>query len=157
MKQEHRLVAECYRYLAPFIRTDKDIFLCLDGQAAVTAVNQGRLIDTGLPDMLFTLIGSESDIRVEAKIIDESGKILLMQSQLLAWKTAGTSNLKPHFWISGNIPFNSFSIWRHEDILPVLDKSKAKSKTVHVAAPQSRKTFNTIPELALNIIRIAKQ
>ena len=68
MKQEHRLVAEVYRYLAPFIDTTKDIYLGLDGQAALTASTAGRFVDPNLPDLWFTLLGRPVPCRIEAKL-----------------------------------------------------------------------------------------
>ena len=83
MKQEHRLVAELYRFVAPFIDTKKDIFVSVDGgQAASRATKAGRFVDAALPDLWFTLIGADNRTLVEAKIIENEGKALLMQSQL---------------------------------------------------------------------------
>ncbi len=67
MKQEHRLVAELYRFIGPFINTTKDIYVSLDGQAADTAVLAGRFKDAALPDLWFTLVGATAPTLIEAK------------------------------------------------------------------------------------------
>lgn len=51
MKQEHRLVAEVYRWLAPFVGATQDVYLSPDGQAAKTAVAAGRFVDSDIPDL----------------------------------------------------------------------------------------------------------
>lgn len=94
MKQEHRLVAEVYRFLAPFIDASKDIYLCLDGQAAKTAVTAGRFSDPDIPDMWFTLVGSDRPFRMEAKILDGNAATL-MSSQIRAWRSGGSSKYPP--------------------------------------------------------------
>src|SRR5438552_11675650 len=58
MKQEHRFVADLYRYIAPFIDTAEPIFLSLDGEAAKKGVSEKHFGDAGIPDMWFTLVGA---------------------------------------------------------------------------------------------------
>lgn len=153
MKQEHRLVAEIYRFVAPFIDTTKEIYLSLDGQAAKTAVGAGRFTDSDIPDLWFTFVGSESPTRIEAKILDK-GAALLMQSQILAWRSKGTGSYKPESWIAANREFNQFYFWHHSAFVPSLDRCGATRKTHTLSAPKERLAFSSIPELALHILRV---
>jgi hypothetical protein len=155
MKQEHRLVAELYRFIAPYIDTTKDIYVSLDGQAADTAVVAGRFKDAAIPDLWFSLVGAASPTRIEAKIIEDNGGALLMQSRLSAWRTAGAGAYKPQFWVASNRSFNKFYFWTHGEFLPSLDNSKAQSNTLTLRPPESRREFNHISELALHVLRKA--
>lgn len=155
MKQEHRLVAELYRFVAPFIDTTKDIFVSLDGQAASTAVKAGRFTDPALPDLWFTLLGATKKTLVEAKIIENEGKALLMQSQLAAWRTSGSGAYKPEFWVASNRSFDNFYFWKHSDFLPILDQSKARTNTLTLHPPAARIEFASISVLALHLLREA--
>jgi hypothetical protein len=152
MKQEQRLVAELYRYLAPFISLEKDIYLSLDGQAAKTAVAKGRFTDAEIPDLWFTLIGSSAPTRLEAKILC-SGKALLMQSQIRAWRSSGTSSYRPNGWVAANRDFDQFYYWRHDTFVETLDRCTASQKTHNLAAPKVRLAFPTVAELALHVLR----
>lgn len=153
MKQEHRLVAEVYRFLAPFVDTEKDVYVSLDGQAADTGVTEGRFTDSTIPDLWFTLVGATAPTLIEAKIVDENGGMLLMQSQLAAWRTLGRGSHKPHFWIAANRPFKKFYFWRHDAFLPTLDRSKAKGVTLTLRPPTARVEFAGCSELALHVLR----
>ena len=155
MKQEHRLVAEIYRFIAPFIDTTREIYLSLDGQAAKTAVGAGRFTDPDIPDLWFTLVDSKEPIRLEAKILDK-GVALLMQSQILAWRTTGVGAYKPISWVAANREFNEFYYWPHAAFVPTLDLCSAARKTHELAAPKDRLVFNSIPGLALHILRGAQ-
>ncbi len=155
MKQENRLVAELYRYLAPFIDTKKDIYICLDGQAAETGVSNGTLIDSVLPDMFFHFVGQTHPTLMEAKIIEESGNALLMQSQLSSWRSTGTGKYKPKYWFASNRSFTEFYLWTHEEFLPILNNSKALGKTLTLKSPVSKLKFTNIIELAIYIIKNA--
>jgi len=152
VKQEHRLVAEIYRYIAPFIETTKEIYLSLDGQAARTAVGAGRFTDPDIPDLWFTLIGAEQPTRIEAKILDK-GAALLMQSQILAWRGCGLGSYKPQYWVAANREFNEFYFWPHSAFVPSLDSCGARRKTHTLAAPKDRLVFSSIPELVLHLLR----
>ena len=155
MKQEHRLVAELYRYLAPFIDVNRDIYLSLDGQAAKTAVAAGRFEDSGIPDLWFTLLGQEDPVRIEAKVIENEGGALLMRSQLVAWRTAGTGSYKPRYWVAANRSFNEFYFWSHQEFLPSLDSSAATANTLILRPPRTRISFPSVPQLALHVLREA--
>lgn len=152
MKQEHRLVAEIYRFVAPFIDTTKEIYLSLDGQAARTAVGAGRFADPDIPDLWFTLVGACEPTRIEAKILD-NGAALLMQSQILAWRSAGPGAYKPEAWVAANREFTEFYYWPHSSFVPSLDRCSAARNTHKLVAPKDRSIFTTIPELALQILR----
>jgi len=152
MKQEQRLVAEIYRYLAPFIDTAREIYVSLDGQAARTAVGAGRFTDPDIPDLWFTLMGSADPIRLEAKVLDQ-GVALLMQSQILAWRSSGPGAYKPQAWVASNREFSEFYYWTHETFLLSLDKCSAARKTHTLVAPRRRLVFSNMPELVLHILR----
>ncbi|RDI99294.1 hypothetical protein DVT68_00040 [Dyella solisilvae] len=154
MKQEHRLVAEIYRYLAPFIDTSHDLYLSLDGQAATSAVKAGHFVDADIPDMWFTLVGATLPIRIEAKVLD-GNRAMLMQSQLAAWRSSGGGAYKPEFWVAANREFKTFYFWHHADFLPSLDQSAATGATLTLAAPKAKLSFATVPELALHLLRVA--
>jgi len=156
MKQEHRLVAEIYRFVAPFIDTTKEIYLSLDGQAAKTAVGKGRFTDPDIPDLWFTLVGSGFTTRIEAKILD-NGSALLMQSQILAWRSFGSGSYKPVAWVAANREFTEFYYWPHSAFLPSLDRCAAARKTHTLAAPKDRLVFPSIPELALHVLRASSE
>jgi hypothetical protein len=153
MKQEHRLVAELYRFIAPFIDTTKDIFVSLDGQAASTATKAGRFADAALPDLWFTFLGAGTRTLIEAKIIENEGKALLMQSQLAAWRSSGSGAYKPKYWVAANRSFDRFYFWKHEQFLSILDKSNAKTNTLTLYPPPERVEFLSIPQLALHLLR----
>jgi hypothetical protein len=152
MKQEQRLVAEVYRYLAPFIDTSRDIYLSLDGQAALVGVGQGRFVDGTIPDLWFTLIGRANPTLIEAKAFDAKGRVLLMQSQLQAWRTSGAGGHRPSYWIGVSNSFDTFFLWKHSDFLLALDNSQNKQDTVTLAPPPQRQEFGTINQLALAIL-----
>lgn len=154
MKQEHRLVAEVYRYLAPFIDTTREIYLSLDGQAAKTAVGTGRFTDPDIPDLWFTLVGASQPSRIEAKILDK-GAALLMRSQIVAWRSAGSGAYKPDAWVAADREFREFYFWPHAVFAPSLSRCSANRKTHVLAAPKDRVAFNSIPELVLYLLRWA--
>jgi hypothetical protein len=152
MKQEHRLVAEVYRYLAPFIDAQRDIYLSLDGQAARTAVGAGRFTDPDIPDLWYTLVGEIAPSRIEAKILD-NGAALLMRSQILAWRSSGPGAYKPQAWVAANREFREFYYWPHSSFVPSLDRCSANRQTHILAAPKDRVVFGSIPELVLYLLR----
>lgn len=152
MKQEQRLVAELYRYLAPFIDTTQEIYLSLDGQAARTAVRAGRFADPDIPDLWFTLLGNAAPTRIEAKVLDK-GSALLMQSQVLAWRTDGCGAYKPEAWVATNRKFSEFYYWPHAAFLPSLDHCSAARKSHVLSTPKGRLAFPSVPQLALHILR----
>lgn len=155
MKQEHKLVAELYRYIAPFINTENDVYISLDGQAAMVGVNNGAFMDSTVPDLWFTFVGSITPTLVEAKTIDTNGRTLLMQSQLQAWRTNGSGAHKPMFWVAVNREFNHFYFWKHDDFLARLDNTRAAGNTVTLLPPEEREEFTSLSALALYLLRQA--
>jgi hypothetical protein len=153
MKQEHKLVAELYRYLAPFINTEHEIYISLDGQAAITGVGKGTFVDSVVPDLWFTLLAAAEPTLVEAKTIDTNGRLLLMRSQLQAWRGVGAGAHKPAFWVATNRAFDKFYFWSHAEFLPILDKTKATANTVTLLPPKNRREFISVSALALHILR----
>jgi hypothetical protein len=155
MKQEHRLVAEIYRFVAPFIDTTKEIYLSLDGQAAKTAAGAGRFTDPDIPDLWFTLVGASAPTRMEAKILDK-GAALLMQSQICAWRSTGSGSYKPSGWVAANREFTEFYYWPHSAFVSSLDRCAAARKTHTLSAPKDRLAFSSIAELALHVLRVGE-
>ncbi len=136
MKQEHRLVAEVYRWLAPFVDTQHDIYISPDGQAAKTAVAAGRFKDPDIPDLWFTLVGSHTPTYIEAKVVDDDGTVLVMQSQITAWRnTGGTGMYKPHYWVATNRSFKKFYFWHHADFATL--HSTASQNNIPLRPPAS--------------------
>jgi hypothetical protein len=153
MKQEHRLVAELYRFVAPFVDTTRDVYISPDGQAVRTAVAAGRFTDAGLPDLWFTIIGQRDPLLVEAKVLEDD-QVRLMQSQLLAWKSAGASAYKPRFWVAVDRTFKEFYFWSHADFLPVLDACTSTRDAPYIRPPGMQK-FDSVSALALHVLREA--
>ena len=157
MKQEQRLVAELYRYIAPFLDISKDVFVSLDGQAALLGVKAGRFADGTLPDLWFTLIGNRSPSCVEAKALSATGKVLLMHSQVQAWKSSGHGRHKPDFWVAVSNSFDAFFLWEHADFAPALERSQNRQDTVSLSLPPARRKFGTVIELALAVLERAQR
>ena len=153
MKQEHKLVAELYRPLAPFINIDRDFFVSLDGQAALSGVRNGTFSDSTVPDLWFTFVESTEPTLIEAKTIDANARALLMQSQLQAWRSNGNGSHRPIYWVATNRAFDKFFFWSHGEFLPILDTTTAKAKTVTLLPPQSRNEFSSVNALALHVLR----
>ena len=153
MKQEIRFVAEVYRYLRPFIDSSKEVYLCLDGQAAERGVQEGLFTDATIPDLWFTLIGDEAPTRIEAKVIGRNGRLLVMQSQLQAWRTGGHGRHLPHSWIACNESFTRYFIWTHEDFRERMDATNATGLTVSLLPPTILQEYANIEELALYLLR----
>jgi hypothetical protein len=154
MKQEQKLVAELYRYLAPFIDTEQKVYISLDGQAARTAVGKGTFSDGTIPDLWFTLLGKETATLVEAKTVNAKDKSLLMQTQIRAWRHKGTGAHVPQYWVATNRDFDNFYFWKHEDFLPILNRTKAKGNA-DLSMPTCRMEFRSIAALALHVLRAA--
>lgn len=157
MKQEQRLVAELYRYIAPFIDASKDVYVSLDGQAALLGVQANRFLDGTIPDLWFTLTGNTHSSHIEAKALSPKNKVLLMQSQLRAWCASGPGRHKPHFWVATSNAFDRFYIWEQSDFANILERSKNKQKTVSVSMPSKNRSFTSVVELALAVLQRAQQ
>jgi hypothetical protein len=154
MKQEHRLVAEIYRFLAPFIDASENIYLCLDGQAARTGVAAGHFSDPDVPDMWFTLVGAAQPFRLEAKILDGNAATL-MSSQVRAWRSNGSSNYSPDAWVAASRKFDKFFFWPHSAFTSQLDKCSATQSSHKLATPKDKLMFSSLPELSLHILRVS--
>lgn len=154
MKQEHRFVAELYRYLSPFIDSNKPIYLSLDGIAASKGVQEKLFKDADVPDLWFYLIGASTVTQIEAKVVDHRGRVTLGQRQLNAWRTGGRGKHKPSAWIATDINFKLFYYWEHNHFLPALDACRSKQQYVHLRAPTNVFSCNDIRKLALRILRV---
>ena len=80
---------------------------------------------------------------------------LLMQSQLIAWRSNGVGAYKPNLWIAANRAFNEFYCWPHQDFLSSLDGSKATGNTLSLRPPSGKLEFGSISELVLHVLRVA--
>ena len=154
MKQEQRLVAEVYRFLAPFVDTAKNVYVSLDGQAAEMGVQGGLFEHPTIPDLWFTFVGAGAPTLLEAKIVDD-GRVLVMQSQLQAWRSTGGGAHRPHAWIAASRGLDTFYYWTHADFVGRLDGTRAGTPTVLLRVPDQRTEFGHASELALHIIRNA--
>src|SRR4051794_15694829 len=106
MRQEHRFVAELYRYLAPFIDTSADVYLSLDGIAARRGVSSKKFDDADVPDLWFTLVGHTQPVLLEAKIVDDKRRVTVNRNQLMAWRSNGRGGHRPTAWVATNEAFN---------------------------------------------------
>src|SRR5438874_7438498 len=103
MKQENRFVAQLFHFLAPFVDTEHDLFICVDGAAAArhSGAEGSRFIDSNLPDLWLTFCGHTAPTGIEAKVV-EKNSISVRQAQLKAWCTNGTGAYQPTFWVATN-------------------------------------------------------
>lgn len=152
MKQEHRFVADLYRYIAPFIDTAEPIFLSLDGEAAKKGVSEKHFGDAGIPDMWFTLVGATMPTLIEAKIV-EGKKVTLSQSQLCAWRGRGPGAHKPCAWVAANDSFEKYFCWRHDDFVSLLDTCTSERKYPQIRIPSNAQEFADIRLVALALLR----
>jgi hypothetical protein len=155
MNQEHRLVAELYRFVAPFTDTTCPIYLSLDGQAALRGVQQGHFADAIIPDIWISLLGRDRPMLIEAKTIRADGRVSLMQSQLQAWRGTGVQFHQPDYWVAVNEQFDQFLFWTHSDFLPALNSTHAQRRMVQFRPPAQALRFRRVSELALHILRMA--
>ncbi|HZT60273.1 MAG TPA: hypothetical protein VFA21_16840 [Pyrinomonadaceae bacterium] len=154
MKQESRFVAELYRYLSPFIDTDKELYLSLDGMTARKGVSNSKFVDPDVPDLWFTLIGSTRLILLEAKILHANESIPVNPNQLAAWCSLGPGKHKPTAWVAANEKLTTFFYWTHADFLPRLDAGNV-SKSPTFKLPDERIEFPDVRQLALHVLRYA--
>ena len=152
MKQEHRLVAEIYRFLAPFVDTSKPIYLSLDGQAAQIGVRNKLFTDPTVPDLWFSFINEPNHTLIEAKIVDDN-RVLLMKSQIRAWCSDGSGAHKPNFWVAASRSFQVFYFWKHSDFVHYLDATKSNTATTKIRLPARFLEFKSIAAVAHHIIR----
>jgi hypothetical protein len=152
VRQEHRFVADLYRYLAPFIDTTRPIYLSLDGEAAKKGVTEQIFGDADVPDLWFTLVGEDEPVLIEAKITD--GKcVTIGRGQLISWRSNGTGRHKPAAWVAANHSLDRFYFWRHEEFLTILDACTSQRKYPKVRMPASAKAFDDLRLLALELLR----
>jgi hypothetical protein len=157
MKQEYGFVAKLYRYLAPFIDERKDIYLILDGEAAMRGVVEKRFEDSVVPDLWFTLIGDKDETLIEAKIIGKDRRVTINQGQLNAWKSGGSGNHQPSTWVAASLDLQKFYYWRHDVFCRErLDECDSEGKYPKILPPDEKVEFDDIRELALHIIRKAR-
>ena len=83
------------------------------------------------------------------------GRVLVMQSQLTAWRSGGTGTHPPHAWIAADRSFETFYYWSHAAFLPRFDGTRATTPTLQLRLPEARTEFHHVNELALHIIRNA--
>jgi len=160
MKQENRFVAQLFHFLAPFVETSKDLFICVDGGAAQHHSGQdgSALLDPDVPDLWFSLVGKESPIGVEAKVL-EGNSISVRQGQLQAWKAGGRGAYQPSFWVATNRDLTEFYCWRHSAMRDRLSESKSRVDNVKISMAKCRPAHRTtsLAELALYILTESNQ
>lgn len=113
MRQEHRFCAEVYHRLHGQIDQKRRVLFCLDGAAAREAAKTGEVECPTMPDLCFTFLGAEAELRIEAKII-ERRRVKLGADQRTAWWTDGTGLAMPHLWIAADESLSCFWMWEHE-------------------------------------------
>src|SRR5438270_2454272 len=113
MKQEHRFVADLYRYLAPFVDREKTIYVSLDGEAAKKGVSEKLFNDSDVPDLWFHFVGCGSTVLLEAKILNINGAITIGRGQMTAWKSNGCGQHKPSGWVAADQKLKKFYYWPH--------------------------------------------
>lgn len=155
MKQEHRFVADLYRYLAPFIDPDKAIFVSLDGEAAKKGVSEKKFIDSDVPDLWFHFVGRASAVLLEAKILNVNDTITVTRGQITGWRSAGAGQHKPSAWIASDQDLKKFYFWSHSSFQCRLDDCQSKQKYPKIKLPEEHVEFDDIRSLALHIIRQA--
>jgi hypothetical protein len=150
-KREHQFVAEIYRHLAPFIDSDKGVYLSLDGEAAKQGVRQGIFQDACVPDLWFTFVGALHPTLMEAKILS-GNQIKLQREQLVRWRSNGAGLHKPQGWIAADQTLGSFYYWDHALLCTRLDASNGTTPQILITPPRMD-PFDDIRKLALHIIR----
>jgi hypothetical protein len=155
MRQEHRFVADLYRYLAPFIDPDKPIYLSLDGEAAKKGVREKVFDDGDVPDLWFTLVGNPTETLLEAKTLSETNRITLGGRQLAAWRSSGEGKHRPWAWVAASIDLRQLYFWEHEAFLESLDDCRSNAANCEFRLPETHVAFRDIRALALHILRNA--
>jgi hypothetical protein len=156
MRQEHRFVADLYRYLAPFIDPYKPIYLSLDGEAAKKGVKEEFFEDRDVPDLWFTLLGNQTETLLEAKTLFSPNSIKLGQRQLTAWRSNGPGKHRPWAWVAASSDLKQLSFWRHEAFLGKLDRCRSNADYPDIRLPDDKVAFTDIRALALHILREAR-
>lgn len=155
MKQEHRFVAELYRYLAPFVDTTHDIFLSLDGIAAMGGVDSGVFADVAVPDIWVRFVGKNSTTLLEAKVLNDNKTVTLVRGQLAAWRSNGNGKHAPAAWVATDRTINNFYYWTHANFLANLNRSRSQGRYPKIRIPDTVNHFTDIRELALHILNVA--
>jgi len=155
MKQENRFVAQLFHYLAPFVDLNKNLFICVDGEAARNhaGTSPSAPEDRDVPDLWFSLLGQDSPIGIEAKVI-EGNSISVRQGQLRAWRTDGGGKHKPTFWVATNPELTNFYCWHQADMQRRLDASKSSVENVKLSLADTRPAYqaDSVAKLALFIL-----
>ena len=152
MKQEHRFVADLYRYLSPFIDTSKELYLSLDGIAARRGVADKTFADADVPDLWFTIAGTARLILLEAKVLNRNRTVTVNRGQLSAWRTRGAGQHKPTAWVAADETLQTFYYWNHADFLPRLDRTTATSRYPKLRMPDNCIEFSEVRQLALQVL-----
>jgi len=155
MKQENRLVAQLFHYLAPFVDLERDLFICIDGNAArKNATGQdARLEDPNVPDLWLAFCGDAGFTGIEAKILD-GYSVSIRQGQLRAWRSDGTGAYKPRFWVATNTDFTEFFCWHHSTLTPRLNDTESNAPDVKLSLADypAEHRSHSIEELALYVL-----
>ena len=114
MRQEHLFCAEVYHRLHSMIDQSKRVLFCLDGAAAKGAAMRQEIECATMPDLCFTFVGGDGELRLEAKII-ENRRVKIGRDQRNAWCYGGTGKAFPHLWIGANECMDQFWMWSHDE------------------------------------------
>jgi hypothetical protein len=155
MKQENKFVAQLFHFLAPFVDTDRELYICVDGGAANHHAGRdgSALLDPDVPDLWLAFQGQQSHTGIEAKIL-EGNSISVRQSQLRAWRSSGKGVYKPKYWVASNRTLSEYYCWDHSIMLPRLDATKSTVDNVAISMAKTPSSFSTksLASLALYVL-----
>lgn len=152
MSQEHKFCAEVYHRLYNKIDHAKPILFCLDGEATCS----GFATKQTIPDLCFTFLSSDRQLRVEAKIL-ERRRVELQPSQRSAWCSSGMGEAKPHLWIGADAALTRFWVWDHEPFAAKIELHKTSKGPLLVFPDGQPPTEYTIEGLTQRILAWAEE
>jgi hypothetical protein len=155
VKQEHRVVAELYGYMAAFVDPDRPIYLSLDGVAAERGVKEGLFKDPDVPDMVFTLVDGR-EVAIEVKIL-YGKRIGTGLGQYNAWFGSGAGAHKPTGWVVADEKLSSFFYWSHGEMVKqrTTPPGASEKKSVKIPVPTTTPMFPSLRHLALHVVRFS--
>ena len=155
MRQEHLFCAEVYHRLHDLIDHRKRVLFCLDGAAAKEAAKLKHVECATFPDLCFTFAGSQSEIRIEAKIIKKR-RVKVGRDQRLAWCAGGTGLAIPHLWIAADESLAEFWLWDHQPFSVKLAQHVTSTGPVLVFTNGEEPVPSDLDELVTKIVAWAE-
>jgi hypothetical protein len=155
MRQEHLFCAEVFHRLYDRIDHTKRKLFCLDGSAAKQAASKNEIECETIPDLCFTFVGADREIRIEAKIL-ESRRIKLSSNERAAWCRSGTGKLQPDLWVAADEPLRRCWKWEHKTFCEKLDFHQTSKGPVLVFPADQFPEGLGVDELVEEIVRWAE-